>query len=217
MTALASISTLPLSLTDRMGMAEKVEMRAELNAYVDFALECEYSVEYSDGKIISMGLASLSHEALVSRIAYLLTHLLGINSEYVVAGSNVPTSIPGYKAIHNADVVVVKGKADFITHAGVRKKMKALANPWMLVEVLSPSTRNFDLGTKTPRYKTMPSVQYILVVDQQKPYAALYSRTQNPGEWLNTETTDIAEGFVKINRRRLRLSDIYRSIIDDAN
>lgn len=215
MTASATAHALPLTLQERLELPEKIEAKASLAEYFDFAADCEYRVEYSDGKIISMGLASITHEALVSRIDFLLNLLFGIDGEFHVLGSNCATFIPAAKAIHNADLVVLKGKPQYFIHQGKKKKIKALTNPFLLVEVLSKSTRNYDLGTKIPRYKGLPSVQHILVVDQQSPYVALYSRTKKPGEWLNMEVADEDNGFVVLHRKRLKLRDIYKNIVEE--
>lgn len=215
MTASATASALPLTLQERMDLPDKVEVKATLAEYFDFAADCEYRVEYSDGKIISMGLATLTHEVLVVRIGHLLSLLFGIEGGYYIAGSNIATFIPSAKAVHNADLVVLKGKPQYYVHQGAKKKVKALTNPYLLVEVLSKSTRNYDLGTKVPRYKGLPSVQHILVIDQQSPYVALFSRTKKPGEWLNMEVTDGENGFVVLNRKRIKVKDIYKNLVEE--
>jgi len=215
MTVSATAPALPLTLQERLELPDKIEIKASLAEYFDFAADCEYRVEYSDGKIISMGLATLPHEVLVVRIGHLLSLLFGIDGPFHVGGSNIATFIPAVKAVHNADLVVIKGKPQYFIHQGEKKKVKALTNPYLLVEVLSKSTRNYDLGTKVPRYKGLPSVQHILVVDQQSPYVALFSRTKKPGEWLNTEVTDAENGFVVLNRKRIKVKDIYRNMVEE--
>lgn len=160
-----------------------------------------------------MGFASLQHEALVARIGYLLSNIFGFDTEYHVLGSNVATFIPDYQAVHNADVVVLQGKPQHYIHQGKKKKIKTLLNPHIIVEVLSRTTTRYDLGVKVPRYKTLPGVQHILLVSQHKPGVSLYTRTNRPGQWLNIEVQDVENGFVTINRKKLRLADIYRNAL----
>lgn len=50
------------------------------------------------------------------------------------------------------------------------------------------------------------------VVNQNKPGLSLYSRTNRPGQWLNIEVQDAENGFVTINRKKLRLADIYHNV-----
>ncbi len=208
----AATLSLPKTLEERLLLDEVLEVPATLDEYFAFLPSCEYRVDYSDGKIIAMGYASLTHEALVIRMGHLLSLIFDIDSPFHILGSNVATFIPGVQAVHNADVVVLQGKAQYHIHQSGRRKIKTLLNPCIIVEVLSKSTMRYDLAVKVPRYKTLPSVQHILLVNQHTPGVSLYSRTNRPGQWLNVEEQDAENGFVSINRKKLRLTDIYRNV-----
>lgn len=205
---------LPKTLAERLELDEILEVPATLDEYFNLLPECEYRIDYSDGKIISMGYASLTHEAIVGRIIYLMTEIFGVNAPYHVLGSNVATFIPDAQAVHNADVVVLQGQPQYHIHQGKKKKIKTLLNPHIIVEVLSRTTMRYDLGVKVPRYKTIPSVQHILLINQNKPKPgiSLYSRTNRPGQWLNIDVHDAENGFVTLNRKKLRLADIYKNV-----
>ncbi len=215
MSTATSASPLPKTLQERLDLPEVLEVRATLDEYFDFVESCEYRLDYSDGKIIAMGYASISHEALVGRLIYLLTNLFGIDSDYHVLGSNVATFIPDAEAVHNGDLVVLQGKPAYHVHQTARKKIKVLTNPYLIVEVLSKSTERYDRGVKLQRYKTLPSIQHILLVEQKKPGVSLYSRTGRPGEWLNLEMRDLENGYVTLHRKKLRLLDIYQNALAD--
>ncbi len=208
----AATPLLPKTLEERLKLDEVLEVPATLDEYFAFLPSCEYRIDYSDGKIIAMGYASLTHEALVIRIGHLLSLLFGIDGPYHVLGSNVATFIPGAQAVHNADAVVLQGKAQYHVHQTASRKIKTLLNPTIVVEVLSKSTMRYDLAVKLPRYKSLPSVQHILLVSQHTPGVSLYSRTSRPGQWLNMEEQDVENGFVTLNRKKLRLADIYRNV-----
>ncbi len=211
MSTAMSALPLPKTLQERLDLPEILEVRATLDEYFDFVESCEYRLDYADGKIIAMGYASISHEALVMRIGHLLTVLFGIDSDFHVLGSNVATFIPEALAVHNGDVVVLQGKPIYHIHQSPKKKIKVLTNPYLIVEVLSKGTERYDRSLKMQCYKTLPSVQYIILVDQKKPNVSLYSRTGRPGEWLNLEVTDAENGYVTIHRKKLRLLDIYQN------
>lgn len=211
----AATISLPKTLDERLKLDEVLEVPATLDEYFAFLPSCEYRIDYSDGKIIAMGYASLTHEALVMRIGHLLSLIFDVDSPFHILGSNVATFIPVVQAVHNADVVVLQGKAQYHVHQSARRKIKTLLNPSIVVEVLSKSTMRYDLAVKVPRYKTLPAVQHILLVNQQTPGVSLYSRTNRPGQWLNVEEQDVENGFVTINRKKLRLSDIYRNVTVD--
>lgn len=208
----ATAIPLPKTLDERLQLDEILEVPATLDAYFAFLPGCEYRIDYSDGKIISIGYASLTHEALVMRMGHLFNLIFGIDSPYHILGSNVATYIPDFQAVHNADVVVLRGKPQYHVHQGGHRKIKTLLNPCVIVEVLSRSTMRYDLAVKLPRYKSLPSVQHILLVNQDKPSVSLYSRTNKPGQWLNAEVQDLENGYVTMERKKLKLADIYRNI-----
>ena len=57
-TAMSALS-LPKTLQERLDLPEVLEVRATLDEYFDFVESCEYRLDYSDGKIIAMGYASI--------------------------------------------------------------------------------------------------------------------------------------------------------------
>src|SRR5205823_7312286 len=58
----------------------------------------------------------------------------------------------------------------------------AVTNPCLLAEVTSPSTENYDRGEKLRHYKSLPSVQEILVVSHREPRITLHRR-ESGGNW----------------------------------
>lgn len=50
------------------------------------------------------------------------------------------------------------------------------ADPRMVVEVLSPSTRGIDLVRKLEEYKSVPGLAYILLLEPEAPHALLWRR-----------------------------------------
>lgn len=62
--------------------------------------------------------------------------------------------------------------------------LKARA-PVLIIEVLSKSTRNYDLLRKTAEYRAIPSLRYILHVEPDD-IAAIFHVRQDDGRWLDT-------------------------------
>jgi Uma2 family endonuclease len=54
-------------------------------------------------------------------------------------------------------------------------------NPVLLIEVLSDSTRDYDLGEKLDRYKAVPSLRHVLLVEQHRVQVEHWSR--GPDGW----------------------------------
>jgi Uma2 family endonuclease len=70
--------------------------------------------------------------------------------------------------IRRPDVVVECGGTD--------PKGTLAVEARLVVEVLSPSTMNFDRVRKLDEYKSVPSLRYILLVDTEKPQMTLHVR-----------------------------------------
>ena len=89
-----------------------------------------------------------------------------------------------------------------------------LLNPVLLVEVLSPSTEQYDRGTKAKLYRTIPSLRECLLVSQTTPEIELYRR-ENGDDWriLTANTLDSTLELTSIDFR-LSLRDLYQGILE---
>ena len=105
------------------------------------------------------------------------------------------------------DVSAVCGEERFVDPTGDR----VLANPCLIVEVLSPSTRNYDRGDKFDVYRSIPSVAEYVMIDSTKVEVILFRR-QETG-WVMLPYTS-PEDVVKLEsvRAELTLADIYRRV-----
>ena len=54
---------------------------------------------------------------------------------------------------------------------------RAITNPCLLVEVLSPATAAYDRGEKFQHYQRIPSVEHYLLLSQDQPQAELFTRS----------------------------------------
>ena len=67
-------------------------------------------------------------------------------------------------------------------HAAVAGNVVALLNPRVLVEVLSPSTEDYDRGDKLAHYQQIPSLQEIVFVAQGRQQIEVVRREAD-GSW----------------------------------
>ena len=61
-------------------------------------------------------------------------------------------------------------------------KKDTITNPKIVVEVLSHTTRNYDLGEKLRMYWSIPSLTDILLIEQKKVWIEYWYRVPG-GEW----------------------------------
>ncbi len=109
------------------------------------------------------------------------------------------------------DVSVVCGEPQF---AG--EEFDTLLNAALIIEVLSPSTEQYDRGRKFEKYRALDSLREYVLVAQDRPQIERYIR-QDDG-WLLTEAAglDSALELVTVGAR-LPLAEIYdRLRFDDG-
>lgn len=202
---------LPLTLSERANAPDELRAVATFEEYLDFAADCEYNVDFYNNEIISMGQASLPHESLVTRLAYLLISIFDEKDEYQVVGSNIKIHVPACVASFNADITVIKGDPDYLRLPSGKFSSVEIQNPEIIVEILSKSTYNYDLGTKLSCYKTLESLKQVLFIDLNKVSVETFVRTNEPQTWLNKRFDSMDDKVVVLDNEIL-LKDIYKKM-----
>ena len=162
--------------------------------------------EYLDGGIYAMAGASVRHNRITLNIgSELRSALRGSPCEAFPSDLRVRVSATGLYTY--PDVSVVCGEPEFEDDA-----VDTLLNPTVLVEVLSPSTADYDRGAKFEHYRALPSVQEILLVDQDRVHVMHYRR-QDDGTWLLAETREI-DDTIRLPSLdvELKLSETYARV-----
>jgi Uma2 family endonuclease len=184
---------------------ELVFIDASWEEFEEFLAETDYRAEYHNGQIVVMGLATFIHELLVSQINYLLTgYYLG--RPFYVVGSNAGIRKDGKKGHYNADVLVVQGKPIF-----QGKSRSVITNPHLIVEILSESTLNYDLGAKRRKYEQMDTLQEIVFVDPFDKEVIVCRRTEQVNVWIETAYRS-PEQIVNIDGFQLPLQKIFANL-----
>lgn len=179
-----------------------------LDDFVAAAEVSEERLEFVDGQIVSMPGASLEHGLITENIAYALRTRLRTDGCRVLSQGTL-VAADGSDDTFLPDVAVFCGEAQ-------RRKIRGadvLQNPVVLVEVLSPSTTDYDHGRKWLSYRGITSLQHYLLVAQDKARVEQYTRH---GEhfWHYTETLGLDE-VVQIESLdvSLTLAEIYEGVL----
>jgi Uma2 family endonuclease len=82
----------------------------------------------------------------------------------------------------------------------------------VIIEVLSPSTKNYDRGEKFLFYRSLPSFREHLLLSQDKVHAEHHVR-QPDGAWLMREYSSLSDEIdLPSIACRLRLQDVYERV-----
>ncbi len=149
------------------------------------------------------------HEQLIIQLGTLFTNLLDDQPDYRVLGSNVKICITEGLAEFNADLSVVNGPSDYAVLPSGRKSTARIKNPEIVVEVLSKSTKAYDQSDKLDQYRLIPSLRHILFISQEDVFARVYSRTEQPLQWIDTDYRSI-DDTIQVGPLALPLRTIYR-------
>jgi len=105
------------------------------------------------------------------------------------------------------DVVVVCGAPAFIDD-----QTDTLINPTVLVEILSPSTAQYDRVTKRALYQRIESLRDYVIVDSDELHVEHYRR-QPDGTWIFYETLDPTAAIaLESIDCALKIADIYERV-----
>ncbi len=196
------------NIIEQLKTNELVRIPASEEDYFSVAYNLPFKVEYHDSEIITMGLASYFHEKLTARLIVLLSQLFDqIDGDFDILASNSGVQIPKFEGgYYMPDVMVVKGEPSFKPNSTA-----VITNPYIVVEILSPATSEFDLRGKLPEYKHLESLQQIIYVSQKKTNVSSFIRSENPNIWLNQDFYTLEDNLV-VENINISLSDIYKKI-----
>ena len=195
------------TILEELKTKELVCIPASEEDYFSVAFDLPFKVEYHDSEIITMGLATPTHEALVMNMGTILNILFGDTDNLFVYGSNVGVQIPKFEGgYYLPDVLVVRDEPIFKAHSTA-----IITNPYIIVEVLSKSTEDFDVTEKLHEYKLLPSLQQVIFVNQKRVGVMSYLRSENPEIWLNQDFYKETDQIM-IENSPILLKEIYKKV-----
>ncbi|MCX6633353.1 MAG: Uma2 family endonuclease, partial [Candidatus Solibacter sp.] len=124
--------------------------------YLEIERKADHKSEYHNGEMFAMSGCSRRHDRIVVPLTVLIgQHLRGKRCETFSANMRVLATPSGLYTYPDLSVACEEPQ---FTDAQV----DTLTNPTLLVEVLSPSTEDYDRGKKAKLYRAIPSLQELL-------------------------------------------------------
>lgn len=142
--------------------------RFSFDEYLARNARTDERLEYLHGVVYAMAGGTRQHSWISGRL------ITALNVR--VAGK------PCFVLTSDSMVETPQGEAGFYPDASVfcgpslGLGAKALKNPVVVVEVLSPSTRDYDLGQKFQQYRRIPSLRHVVFVDSEGLGVQVYTR-----------------------------------------
>ncbi|MCA9791203.1 MAG: Uma2 family endonuclease [Candidatus Eremiobacteraeota bacterium] len=135
--------------------------------------------EYLCGEIFSMTGGSVEHNQIVRNLASTIDMALGEGGCQVFV-ADMRLHVARRSLFTYPDLMVVCGELP-----RMEGRRDTLEDATLIVEVLSPSTQDYDRGEKFLLYQSLPSFSEYLTVSQNEVLVERYSR-QNADQWLLT-------------------------------
>lgn len=173
--------------------------------YLSFERGSDARHEYYDGNIYAMAGASRQHVRVTGNtFANLHAQLRDKACGIYATDMRVRVSSKVYTY---PDIVVVCGEEKFIDD-----EVDTLLNPTLIIEVLSPSTEQYDRSGKFQNYQLLESLQEYLLISQDHARIERYLRQEN-NEWLLTNAIGL-EAVLELPSIQctLPLSDVYEKV-----
>ncbi|MFM6074607.1 MAG: Uma2 family endonuclease, partial [Dolichospermum sp.] len=119
--------------------------------------------------------------------------------------------IPNRKIHTYPDIMVVQTPLVF-----AEGRKDTIINPVMIAEVLSTSTKGYDKDEKFAAYRTIPSFQEYILIDQYTMHVEQYSKTDN-NKWIFSEYSDSHDSLnLAAIACQILLEDIYDKVDFDV-
>ncbi len=183
-----------------------------LEEYLELDRNSDERLEYWDGEIFSMSGASNQHDCIDTNIVMKLGEQLRAKGCRLFSG-NFRIKVPSLPPYRYGDSSALCGKPTFEKIGGV----DTLTNPQLIIEILSPSTQAYDLGTKFTNYKSIPSFCEYLVISQTRPHVIQFIK-QSQNAWLQKEFTSMDDELELTSVScPLSLAEVYQYVIFPAS
>jgi Uma2 family endonuclease len=174
--------------------------------YLERERASEFRHEFYRGEVFRMAGTSYQHSVITANLVRRLGNALdGSPCRAVPNDLRVLVSASGLYTY--PDVVIVCGEPEFEDG-----EFDTLLNPTVLIEVLSPSTENYDRGAKFGHYRRIPSFREYVLLAQDRPSVDRFAR-QPDGTWLMTPLDQLGDElkFASITAA-VSLTDIYSGV-----
>jgi Uma2 family endonuclease len=197
-------------ITDKeqqMSIALNLPKNYTLAEYFALEEQLESRNEYYQGEVFDMVGASINHNRITSNLHGLLYLALKQNNTLELFANDMKVYIVETDSITYPDIVVIQTPPVF--H---EEREDTITNPLLIIEVLSKSTADYDKGKKFDAYRTLPSFQEYLLVDQYSPRLTHFVKQQEK-HWLMQEIgTENGQCSLRTLNITLQLNDIYQRV-----
>lgn len=185
-------------------MAQAARQRFTYEEYLRLEETASVRHEFLDGQVWAMAGGTPDHSAIAVNVATVLSNQLR-SRPCRVFGSDLRIRVLATGLGTYPDVSVVCGALETDPED---RKGHTVVNPTVVVEVLSPSTEEYDRGEKLSHYQRVPSVQEVVLVAHDRREVTVHRR--GTGGWSRHVAKDDGTARLESIGCDLPLPEVYR-------
>ncbi|TVP59720.1 MAG: Uma2 family endonuclease [Nodularia sp. (in: Bacteria)] len=174
--------------------------------YLALEEAADYKSEYIDGEIIPMAGGTIDHNQISLNLSSELNFAFK-RQNYRVFMGDVRLWIAQKRIYTYPDVMILADEPEFFNN-----RKDTIVNPQVIIEVLSKSTKGYDRESKFEAYRTIPTFQEYLLIDQTRIRVEQFSKTGKK-QWSLREY-DEEDQAIALNTIpfEISLQDLYNKV-----
>ncbi|MEG3438580.1 Uma2 family endonuclease [Pannus brasiliensis CCIBt3594] len=166
----------------------------------------DYKSEYLDGRIVPMTGGTTNHNQIAGNI-YTELNIAFKQRDFRVYMGDVRLWIPERRIFTYPDVMAIVGDPIYYEN-----RRDTILNPTLIVEVLSPSTENYDKEGKFAAYRTLPTFQEYVLIGQTRIYGERFGKTGDKHWTFQEYTAEDRQIILESVQVTLDFTEIYHKV-----
>lgn len=174
--------------------------------YLSYEREAEERHEYYKGEIFAMRPVPFKHNIVEDNLRGLLGNFLK-GRKCRSFGCNLRIHIPQNTLYTYPDILIVCDEPKLSD-----EHFDTLLNPAVIIEILSPSTANYDRGAKFDLYREIESLKEYILIDSATIHFVHYVKNPDLTWTLSDSRNPDAPFFISTIGLQIPLSEVYSGV-----
>ncbi len=188
-------------------MQQSAKIFISSQEYFEMEEVAEYKSEYYQGEIFAMSGASFNHNVIAGN-TFAALHSSLSDYDCIVFSSDMKIQVDKESHYTYPDISIVCGDVEF-----AENRNDVIANPLVIFEILSDSTKDYDRGSKFTAYRNIASLKDYILVDQHS-YHVEYFHKNEADQWSLSEFKNVNDMFkISSTDVELSLKTVYHRVI----
>lgn len=187
-------------------MTQAVLKYISANEFLQAERSAKEKHELHQGHIVAMAGASLAHNEIVANlIGNIKSHLKG--NPCRIYPSDLRVAVPTTESFTYPDASIVCGKPEMLD-----TQFDTLTNPSVIIEVMNPSTEQYDRGSKFFCYRQIASLKEYILISSSAKFVQIAFK-QEDGSW-KFEDIAASDALVRIQtiNHKISMEEIYENV-----